>query len=79
MKRKCEKCGAEFDVVLGVITNSRRKYCDKCQFKANVKTQAELARRAGREFVDRVQIETDKADAEKLSYGRHMARKEQNK
>ena len=79
MNKVCEKCGKTFEIWPGVLSNSRRKYCDKCSRKINLPTQAELAKRAGREFVDRVQIETDKADAENLSYGQHMARKEQGK
>ena len=78
MKKICKKCGREF-VPTSSFFQTKQYYCDKCSRKITPPTQAELARRAGREFVDRVQIETDKADAEHLSYGKHMARKEQTK
>lgn len=71
----CQKCGRVFDIWPGVVNKSTKKYCDRCGRKMAPPTQAELARRAGRKFVDSVQIETDKADAEHLSYGQHMARK----
>ena len=75
MKKMCEKCGCQIEVWRGVLSNNKRKYCDKCGYKPKLPTQAELAKRAGREFADNVQIEANKAAAEKLSYGKYMARK----
>ena len=77
MIKICEKCGCKFEIWPGVLSNSKRKYCDKCGYKPKLPTQAELAKRAKHEFTDNVQIEANKADAENLSYGKHMARKEQ--
>ena len=75
MKKICEKCGKEFTVYPGVLSLSKQKYCDKCGFKYTLPTQKELAKRAGREFDDKVQQESDIADTEGVSYGVHMARK----
>ena len=78
MKKICEKCGHEV-VPTSDFFRSKQIYCDKCSRKVTPPTQAELARRSGREFIDKVEIEANKASAENLSYGKYMARKEQKK
>ena len=75
MKKICEKCGEEFEVPENVWLRPARKYCDKHGFKYGLPTQEELAKKAGRDFVDKVQIDSDKADIEGISYGMYMARK----
>lgn len=66
MKKICKKCGREFYVLTSMFGSTKQKYCDKCGKKYNMPTQADLAKRAKRSFIDKVQIEADKADAERL-------------
>lgn len=78
MIKVCVCCGAPFYVNKESMAAKRKEHCDKCQRKANIRTQGDLARLAGRTINDTVQRETDKADLEGVSYGVHMARKVEN-
>lgn len=78
MIKYCENCGSIFEVS-GDSWSQRQRRCMRCGFKANIPTQTDLAKRAKREISDSVQIDSNNADLEHVSYGVYMARKERSR
>lgn len=74
MTKICAKCGREFTPTFN-SKMCRQKYCLKCQRKQTIPTQEQLAKRAKRNFIDKVEEDSYKADITGKSYGLYMAEK----